>query len=334
VIEPSGRGGGTRVRHVGPTLQAPSDRGHRGEQRLTLGQRVMREPLGLAQLLTRTPALGRGSEALDEVLAGRQRRAARSQTGEDGAVCGPASGREFEEPVSPGAQTGHRQKAGCGASGGRRHTRQEGGLAWARDAPAGRHKPLTGRVRVVIVLAHASGSVGEIVDAGAAQPSCLHHVGGLVPSAATVCEVGSRSAQVSEATIAPVGNRCARPGRCHRDPEAADVTQRGGSAQEVRVRGVEGHNGSHRAGAQAKAESDPPEQAVAEGGLGQGHAPQPTSRLEARHREAGAPVDDGLRTRCARDAERWGQQTQDTTDRATADAASQKRCRDRYTPST
>ena len=66
----------------------------------------MREPLGLAQLLTRTPALGRGSEALDEVLAGRQRRAARSQTGEDGAVCGPASGREFEEPISPGAQTG------------------------------------------------------------------------------------------------------------------------------------------------------------------------------------------------------------------------------------
>ena len=48
------------------------DRGHFGDQRLTPGQRVMRESLGLENLLALEQALRIGSEALDEVLARRQ----------------------------------------------------------------------------------------------------------------------------------------------------------------------------------------------------------------------------------------------------------------------
>jgi len=41
---------------------------------------------------------------------------------------------------------------------------------------------------LVIVLEHARGSVGDIVDTGAAQASCLQHVGGFVQLTATVFE--------------------------------------------------------------------------------------------------------------------------------------------------
>ena len=59
------------VLQLGLKRQAHWGRGHLREQRLTLGQRVMREPLGLEHLLARTQALGIGAEALDEVLARR-----------------------------------------------------------------------------------------------------------------------------------------------------------------------------------------------------------------------------------------------------------------------
>ena len=52
-----------------------------------------------------------------------------------------------------------------------------------------------------------------------------------------------QSGESLDETIEQVGNRFTRPGLCHRDPEAADVTQRGGSAQEVMVMGVDGQNG-------------------------------------------------------------------------------------------
>ena len=95
----------------------------------------------------------------------------------------------------------HMHKAGFGAHGGRRQTRQDRVLALPRDAPAGRQAALAGRMMLVIVLEHASGSVGEVVDAGAAQPACREQVDGFVQLATTVFAVGRRSAHVSEKTI-------------------------------------------------------------------------------------------------------------------------------------
>ena len=76
---------------------------------------------------------------------------------------------------------------------------------------------------LVIVLEHARGSVGDIVDAGAAQPSFREQVGGFVQIATTIFEVGRRSAHLSDETIEHVGNRFARPRIGHRDPNAVDV---------------------------------------------------------------------------------------------------------------
>jgi hypothetical protein len=131
------------------------------------------EPLRLENLLALQQALGIGPKALDEVFARRQLGEARSQTSEDGAGLGPAGRRELEQPLSPGDSTVHMHKAGFGAHGGRRQTCQERLLELSRDAPAGRQKPLECRVMLLIVLEHASGSVGDIVDAGAAQASFL-----------------------------------------------------------------------------------------------------------------------------------------------------------------
>ncbi len=156
---------------------------------------------------------------------------------------------------------------------------------------------------LVIVLEHARGSVGDIVDAGAAQPSCLQHVGGFVQLTATVFEIGRRSAHLRDETIEHVGNRFARPGLTHGDPDTVDVFQSGRSPQELMVMGVDGQNGSNLARAQANADIDHPDQAVAEGGVGKRQAPQPTSGLNADDRESDEPVDDGLWTRSPLDAE-------------------------------
>ena len=91
--------------------------------------------LSLANLLALKQAVRLGSDSFDEVLAGRQRIEANAQTGEDGAVFGPASGREFAQPISPRAETVSMPKAGFGADGGRRHTRQDGVLAFAGYPP-------------------------------------------------------------------------------------------------------------------------------------------------------------------------------------------------------
>ena len=153
----------------------------------------------------------------------------------------------------------------------------------------------------------------------AAQPAFREQVDGFVPLATTVFAVGRRSAHVSDKTIEQVGNCFACPRISHRDPNAVDVLQSGSYAHELIVMGVEGQNGDNLARTQANAAINHPEQTVTEGG-GQGHAPQLTSCLDAHNRQADDPVDDGLWTRCALDAERGGQQTQDATDGAKADA--------------
>jgi hypothetical protein len=96
---------------------------------------------------------------------------------------------------------------------------------------------------LVIVLEHARGSVGDIVDAGAAQASCLQHVGGFVQITATVFEIGRRAAHLRDEPIKHVGNRVARPGLTHCAPDTVDVLQRGRSPQELMVMGVDGQNG-------------------------------------------------------------------------------------------
>ena len=199
----------------GRKLQAQWGRGHLGDQRLPLGQRVMREPLGLEHLLARQHALGIGVKALDEGLARRQCIEARAQPGEDGAGCGPASGGELAQPISPGAQTGHRHTAGCGAHGGRRQTRQDGVFQLPRDAPAGRQEALEGRMMLGRALEPGGGSVGAIVDAGAAQPLFLQHVSRFVPLAAAVLPRGGRSAHLRDEPLESPGNRFARPGIGH-----------------------------------------------------------------------------------------------------------------------
>ena len=64
-------------------------------------------------------------------------------------------------------------------------------------------------------LAHVGGSVGDIVDAGAAQPLFLQQVSRFVPLAAAVFQLGGRSAHLRDEPLESPGNRCARPGIGH-----------------------------------------------------------------------------------------------------------------------
>ena len=57
VIEPEGLGGLQLELKIGAKLLAQSGRGHRVNQRLTLGQGVVREPLGFENLLAPQQAL-------------------------------------------------------------------------------------------------------------------------------------------------------------------------------------------------------------------------------------------------------------------------------------
>jgi hypothetical protein len=102
------------------------------------------------------------------------------------------------------------------------------------------------------------------------------------------------------------------------------MAQRGGAAEALRVMGVDGPNGSNLARAQAKAEIEPPDEAVAEGGLAQGEAPKGAGRVDADDRESDDPVDDGVRTRCGLDAEGHSQARQDAGDSTTANASDAK----------
>ena len=68
---------------------------------------------------------------------------------------------------------------------------------------------------LVIALEHVGGSVGDIVDAGAAQPLWLQHLRGFLQLAAAVFEIGGRSAHLSDESLEHLGNRFARPGIGH-----------------------------------------------------------------------------------------------------------------------
>ncbi len=285
---------------------------------------VSREPLGLENLLARQQALGIGVEALDEVFARGQLIEARAQTGEDRASLRPTGGRELEQPRGPGEQAVHMHKARLGAHGGRRQTRQEGVLELARDATTGRQTTLEGRVVLVRALEQAGGGMRDIVDARAAQALCGQQVDGFVPVAATVFEGGRGAAHLRDEPLEECGNRLAGPGIAHRDPKAVHARHRGGSVAEMMVMGIDGHDDSYLARAQANTEIDHPDQAVAEGRLVQGHTPQETSGLQADHGEADDPGDDGVRTRCSLDAKGQRQESEDARDRTKANASDSK----------
>ena len=92
MIESSSLGSFELVRQRGRKLQAQWGRGPLRDQRLTLSQGVVAEPLGLDKLRALKQALGIGAEALDEVFACRQLLHAHAQTGSEGARFGPARG--------------------------------------------------------------------------------------------------------------------------------------------------------------------------------------------------------------------------------------------------
>jgi hypothetical protein len=303
VLEPQGLSGGKLDRQRGATLLAHRGCGHRCTPRCALGQGVMGAPRGCAHLLARQATLGLAPEAREEGLAGGPRIEASPQTGEDGAGLGPTGRRELAQLLGPGAQAVHRQQAGLGAHGGGGPTRQEGVRARARDPPAGRQKTRAGGVGLGRAPAPAGGRVCDIVEAGACQPAFLSPVDGCVPRAATVLEGGRRSAHGGDETSEDHGPGCTRPRLGARAPAAVAVLQRGGTVAKLLVLGVEGHNGADRAWTQAQAASDPPEEAVGAGGARKGQTPQPARALDAHQRESAAPVDDGLWTRCPREAE-------------------------------
>jgi len=303
VIEPKGLSGVKLDRKIGAKLLAHRGCGHRVNQRFALSQGVMAEPRGVENLLACQETLGIASEALDEGVARGQRIEASPQTGEAGAGLGPTGRRALAQLLGPGAPAVHMHKAGLGAHGGRCQTRQEGVLERARDPPAGRQKMRESGGVLVRALAHAGGRVGDIVDAGACQPSFLQPVDGFLQRAATVFEVDRRSAHVGDETPEDPGNGCTRPRLGDRDPNAVDVLQRGGTMAQLMVRGIDGHNGSSLACPQAHAAIDHPDEAVGEGGSHKGHAPQPTSALATPNRESDDPVEDGWWTRCPLDAE-------------------------------
>jgi hypothetical protein len=244
VLKPKGLRGVKLDRKRGAKLLAPRGCRHRGHQRCALGQGVMAEPLGFAPLLACQETWGIAPDALDEGLARGQRIEASPQTGEEGAGLGPTGRRELEQRLGPGAPAVHLHQAGLGTHGRRRHTRQEGVLERARDAPAGRHNTLAGGVVVVIALEPAGGRVGDSVDAGACQPAFLQPVDGFVPLAAPVFAVDRRAAHVGDAMPEDQGTGCTRPRLGDRAPATVDVLQRGGPVAKLMVRGVDGQTGS------------------------------------------------------------------------------------------
>jgi hypothetical protein len=215
-------------------------------------------------------------------------------------------------------------KAGCGAHVWRRHTRQKRVCACARDTTTGRQKGLEGRVSVGGALAHPGYGMRDIVDARAGQCSFTQQGDVVVPVAATVFAGGGRRAHHGEEAAEQCGNRVARPGIRHAAPTTVDTLQTQRPWSELMVMGLNGQDGHNLARAQANAALDHPEEAVAQGGLEQGHAPQHASGVDADDRESSHPMDEGVRTRGFRDAEGPRQETQDARDGAKANASHSK----------
>src|SRR5713101_4676130 len=186
-------------------------------------------------------------------------------------------------------------KASLGAHVGRRQTRQNRVLQLARDTTTGRHKGRKGRVIVVGALEHPGHGVRDIVDTRAGEALLPQYGDRFVQIAATVFEVGSWSAHLGDKAAEPLGNRVARPGVGHGDPNTVDAVEREGLWSELMVMGITGQDGHNLARAQANTDVDHPDEAVTKGSLAQGRAPEHTDRFDTDDRESHDPIDDGLR---------------------------------------
>jgi hypothetical protein len=99
-----------------------------------------------------------------------------------------------------------------------------------------------------------------------------------------------------------------------------DIVPREGVRSAVRVRGIDGQNGSDFPCAQAHADIEHPDAAIGTWRLAQGDTSQGADRSDAHDRESHAPGDAGVRTRCACDAKGQRQEWADARDRTKATA--------------
>src|SRR5712692_4116507 len=112
---------------------------------------------------------------------------------------------------------------------------------------------------------------------------------------APVFEVGGGAAHLSDEALEDLGNRFARPGVCHTDPNTVDPRQREGAGSALMVLGINGQDGQDFTQAQATTAIDHPYDAVVTGFLAQMAAPKGAGRVETHDGEPADPIDDGLR---------------------------------------
>ncbi len=324
VIEPEGRGGLQLAGKRGSKLPAHRGGGHRVDQRLALGQSVVRAPWSFEHFLARKEPFSIGSQVRDEALARGELIEARAQPGSGRTGLGATDGREFEHAVGPGDETVPMQKASVGAHVGRHETRENGGRTCGRDAPTDRQEGLESRVRLVGTLASPRRRVCDVVDTRALQALFLQPGNGFLPRTATVFAVGSWATHRRHEALEHLGNRGARPGRCSTAPDAVDTLEREGPGSALMVMGLTGQDGPHVPRAQAHAASEHPDEAMGKGGLAEGEAPQGAGRWDAHDREPDHPMDDGGRAWCFLDAKHPREETQDARDGTKADVSDEK----------
>src|SRR5712691_13035680 len=173
-------------------------------------------------------------------------------------------------------------------------------------------------------LEHASGGMGDIVEARTAQPVVLKQGGRFMEIATAVFEVGSRATHLGDESFEHLGNRFPRPGIAHRYAHTVDMAQSGSPLNELMMMGIQGQHSANLARAQADADSDHPEQALGQGGRLQGQAPHGPGRVDADEGEADHPIDDGWRAGGFLETQSPSEPSQDARDGAKADAGLQK----------
>lgn len=169
-------------------------------------------------------------------------------------------------------------------------------------------------------LAQAGNGVRHIVEARAGQCLVLEPIDGFMPRGATVFEGGGRASRDGDETAEPRGHGVAGPRLGHADPATVDMLESEGAVGALLVPGLDSQDGPYLARAHADTAVDPPEEAVGEGRPGRGQALKRTGGCDAHQAQSCPPMDDGLRTRWCVEAEDGSQETEDTTDGATADA--------------
>ena len=141
---------------------------------------------------------------------------------------------------------------------------------------------------------------------------------------APVFEVGGGAAHLRDEALEDLSNRFARPGVCHTDPNTVGPQQREGAGSEVMVMGINSQDGQDFTRAQANTAIDHPDEAVGKGGLAQREAPKGAGRVEAHDGESDDSIDESLRARHFVDAQGQSQESEDTRDRAKANASDAK----------